>query len=100
MYIPKIQTSLQLKIDDEYGDDDLGGDVMDLAHQEDEGDMDPDAFVGSRGSNYGGENSWLYDQFQLHSSQRKKHQLILLQVKPAMLLVIIIYVVIGLCVSD
>jgi len=92
MYIPKIQTSLQLKIDDEYGDDDLGADAMDLTHQEDEGNVDPEAFVGSRGSNYGGENSWLYDQFQLHSTQRKKHQLILLQVElllPLMLLIVL-----------
>jgi len=77
-YIPKIEATTQhSKIDDEYADDDLGAD---LSQQEDEGDKDPEAFVGSRGSQFGGENTLLYDQFHLHSSQKKNHQLILLKV--------------------
>ena len=71
-------TTQQSKIDDEYADDDLG---VDLNQQEEEGDKDPEAFVGSRGSQYGGESTLLYDQFQLHSSQKKNHQLILLKVR-------------------
>lgn len=59
-------------------DDDLGAD---LNQQEEEGDRDPETFVGSRGSRYGGESTMLYDQFQLHSSQKKNHQLILLKVE-------------------
>lgn len=74
-------TTQNSKIDDEYIDDDLGTDTMDLGQQEEEGDKDPEAFVGSRGSQYGGDSTILYDQFLLHSSQRKKHQLILLKVK-------------------
>ena len=77
---PKMETTTQQsKIDDEYADDDLG---VDLSQQEEEeGDKDPEAFVGSRGSQYGGESTLLYDQFQLHSSQKKNHQLLLLKVR-------------------
>lgn len=70
-------TTQHSKIDDEYADDDLGGDS---SQQEEEGDKDPEAFVGSRGGRYGGDSTMLYDQFQLHSSQKKNHQLILLKV--------------------
>lgn len=80
--IPKIEAMTQhSKIDDEYADDELGTDAMDLNQQEEEGARDPEAFVGSRGGQYGGESTLLYDQFQLHSSQKKKHQLILLKVE-------------------
>ena len=87
-------TTQQSKIDDEYADDDLG---VDLNQQEEEGDKDPEAFVGSRGSQYGGESTLLYDQFQLHSSQKKNHQLILLKVRLVVSIVNSLFFV-GLCV--
>lgn len=86
----------QSKIDDEYADDDLGVDMN--QQEEEEGDKDPEAFVGSRGSQYGGESTLLYDQFQLHSSQKKNHQLILLKVRFGVSIVTNSLFFVGLCV--
>lgn len=41
---------------------------------------DPNALLGSHAAQVGGANEHLYDQFSLHSSTGRKHQILLLEV--------------------
>lgn len=48
--------------------------------QQEEEKGDPDALLGSHAAQLGGASELLYDQFDLHSSVARKHQVVLLEV--------------------
>lgn len=64
-------------------EDDELGEFEEQAKQQQQQEMekgDPDALLGSHAAQVGGACEQLYDQFNLHSSIARKHQILLLEV--------------------
>lgn len=65
-------------------DDDVMGEFDGQAKQQQQQEFetaDPDALLGSHAAQVGGANELLYDQFSIHSSIGRKHQIMLLEVR-------------------
>ena len=63
--------------------DDEAGEMEERTKQQQNQELEkgnPEALLGSHAAQIGGDNELLYDQFNLHSSIAKKHQILLLEV--------------------
>lgn len=63
--------------------DDEAGEMEERTKQQQNQELEkgnPEALLGSHAAQVGGDNELLYDQFNLHSSIAKKHQILLLEV--------------------
>ena len=63
--------------------DDEAGEMEERTKQQQNQELEkgnPEALLGSHAAQVGGDNELLYDQFNLHSSISKKHQILLLEV--------------------